>query len=154
MFELDVALEGGDFDIEKFKEQFEGEYTVSYSTDYAVHVEFGTSSHIIRPRDKKVLHFHKTKGRTQHTHTGGHSAKIGADATFAKEVRHPGTQPQPFLRPAVEEARVRLPEFLKKGWDLKQITEFIFLRSQDIIVQNNTIDKGKLLQSGAFERVA
>lgn len=53
-----------------------------YMVDYALFVEFGTKPHIIRPVNKKSLKF---KGRD------------GGDV-FAKQVNHPGTQPQPFIR--------------------------------------------------------
>lgn len=49
--------------------------------DYAFYVEFGTPPHIIRPKNKKALHW-----------------KSGGKDIFAKIVRHPGTRPQPFIR--------------------------------------------------------
>ena len=47
----------------------------------AIWIEFGTAPHIIRPKDKKALKF-----------------KVGGKDVFAKEVHHPGTRPQPFIR--------------------------------------------------------
>lgn len=64
--------------------------------DYGALVEFGTPPHIIKPKDKDVLHWHKQKGRTQHSHP--HSKGMGKDAFFSKEVKHPGTRPNPFVR--------------------------------------------------------
>jgi len=49
--------------------------------DYALFVEFGTSPHIIKPKDKQALKF-----------------KAGGEFIFAKEVHHPGTRPNPFIR--------------------------------------------------------
>jgi len=63
---------------------------------YGKLIEFGTPPHIIRPKNKKVLHWHKTKGRTQHSHP--HSKNMSGDAFFAKEVKHPGSRPNPFIR--------------------------------------------------------
>lgn len=49
---------------------------------YVMHVEFGTKPHVITPRNKKALYW-----------TGAaHPVKL---------VRHPGTEAQPFLRPAI-----------------------------------------------------
>ena len=52
--------------------------------------------HTITPKNKKVLHWHKTPGRNQHGHP--HSKAMGKDAVFAKKVNHPGTRPNPFIR--------------------------------------------------------
>lgn len=53
---------------------------------YAAYVELGTGPHIIRPTGKKALHWQ------------------GA-AHPVREVHHPGTRPQPFLRPALFQQR-------------------------------------------------
>lgn len=53
---------------------------------YWAHVEYGTDPHVIRVRNKKVLR-----------------SKEGV--FFGKEVNHPGTPAQPFLRPAMFRAR-------------------------------------------------
>ena len=63
-------------------------------------VEFGTPPHIIKAKPGKVLHWHKTKGRTQHSHP--HSKEMAKDAFFAKEVKHPGTRPNPFIRTVIQ----------------------------------------------------
>jgi len=49
--------------------------------DYAFYVEFGTPPHVIKPKDKQALKF-----------------KAGGENVFAKEVHHPGTRPNPFIR--------------------------------------------------------
>lgn len=49
--------------------------------DYAIYVEYGTEPHIIRPKTKKALKF-----------------KVNTVDVFAKQVRHPGTDPNPFIR--------------------------------------------------------
>jgi len=63
-------------------------------------IEFGTPPHIIKAKEGKVLHWHKTKGRTQHTHP--HSESMEKDAFFAKEVKHPGSRPNPFIRNTIQ----------------------------------------------------
>jgi len=55
---------------------------------YAPHVEYRTKAHIIKPRTKQALHWKKN----------------GEDV-FAKKVEHPGTEPQPFLRPAITKVK-------------------------------------------------
>ena len=48
--------------------------------DYAFFVEFGTPPHVIKPKDKKALHW------------GGKNGPV------VKQVNHPGTRPNPFIR--------------------------------------------------------
>jgi hypothetical protein len=49
---------------------------------YALHVEYGTAPHIIRPTNAKALSWKPRGGKR----------------VFAKVVHHPGTSPQPFIR--------------------------------------------------------
>lgn len=72
-----------------------GHAFVIYMLDYALHLEFGTAPHIIRPRDAKALHW-----------------KMGGKHFFAKMVRHPGTRPQPFIRTTI---RTKLPEIIERN---------------------------------------
>ncbi len=72
--------------IEVAKGEEELEYLIGTDHPAAEYVEYGTSPHIIRPRFKKALKF-----------------QIGGEDIFAKYVHHPGTQPQPFLEPALFE---------------------------------------------------
>jgi HK97 gp10 family phage protein len=58
-------------------------YVVGTNVNYAAAVEYGTAPHVIKPRDKKALFW------------------PGAAHPVA-QVNHPGTRPQPFLRPAIE----------------------------------------------------
>lgn len=58
----------------------------SLDCNYATDVEMGTAPHVILPRNKKALHW------------------PGADHPVAK-VNHPGTQPMPYLRPALYQRR-------------------------------------------------
>lgn len=66
------------------------EYHVVVDHEASRHVEYGTSPHYIRARGtpNEYLHF-----------------KIGNRWVKVREVRHPGTDPQPYVRPAVEELR-------------------------------------------------
>lgn len=66
---------------------------------YAHLIEFGTAAHIIRAKKKKVLAANGT--------------------VYGKVVRHPGTHPRPFLRPAFDtkwrEAIEKIRERLGQG---------------------------------------
>ena len=58
----------------------------SLDVNYATDVEMGTSPHVIKPRFKRALYWE------------------GADHPVAR-VNHPGTRPQPYLRPALYQRR-------------------------------------------------
>jgi len=58
---------------------------VGPTADYAPFVEFGTKPHVIKPKDKKALSF-----------------MVGGRRVTVREVHHPGTRSQPFVRPAFE----------------------------------------------------
>ena len=59
-------------------------------------LEFGTRPHIIVPVRARALRFAATSGGARLTG----SPRKGADVVIARYVRHPGTKPMPFLRPA------------------------------------------------------
>lgn len=52
---------------------------------YAIHIEYGTRPHEIRPVNSRALRF-----------------EIGGQLVFAVRVQHPGTRPNPFLRETAE----------------------------------------------------
>ena len=83
----------------KVKPSDDGKGLIIFMAEYGKFVEFGTNPHVIKAKSGKVLHWHKTKGRTQHQHP--HSKAMAEDAVFAKEVKHPGTRPNPFVRTAI-----------------------------------------------------
>ena len=80
--------------------QIEGftEYTLSADTEYADAVEFGTSPHVIKPNQMKALKF-----------------KIDGKTIFSKKVMHPGTEAQPYMRPALDQVKlVWVPRFFER----------------------------------------
>jgi HK97 gp10 family phage protein len=58
---------------------------------YGTYVEEGTGPHIIRPKNKKMLAF-----------------KINGKMVFARQVRHPGSRPYPFMKPSFEENKPKI----------------------------------------------
>lgn len=59
--------------------------------DYAMYVHEGTKPHVIKPRRKKVLSWKGSEGRV-----------------FATAVNHPGTEPRPWLRNALQSTAPKL----------------------------------------------
>ena len=62
--------------------------------DYAKYVEYGTPPHIIRSVNAKALSWKSES-------VGPRGGKK-QDVVFAKQVNHPGTRPQPFIRPTIK----------------------------------------------------
>lgn len=57
-------------------------------------IEFGTPPHVIKPKSRKALKF-----------------KAGGETVFAKEVHHPGTRPNPFIRNTIQ---TKLPKIIEE----------------------------------------
>lgn len=76
-------------------------YVVEASAPYAGYVEYGSGPHIIEPRRAFLLRF-----------------SVDGEIRYAKRVRHPGSSPQPYWRPAfgetAREARRRLAEVIQE----------------------------------------
>ncbi len=66
---------------------------------YAMYVVKGTRPHEIRPVNASVLAF-----------------EVGGRMIFTPLVRHPGTQPNPFMQRAVEDARSKAGEVFAELW--------------------------------------
>lgn len=74
-------------------------FEITCNVDYAAMVHDGTRPHMIRPR----------AGRSGRPKRGGGTKptylrfEIGGRVVYAREVRHPGTDPRPFLDRALRE---------------------------------------------------
>jgi len=79
----------------------------------AVYLEKGTRAHVIRARWARALRFAATSGGQRLTGT----PRRGASVVFARSVRHPGTQAQPFMRPAAEKAAGEVGGIIVDAWD-------------------------------------
>jgi hypothetical protein len=79
---------------------------------YARHVEFGTRPHVIVPRNRRALAWGGARRLSG-------NLRAGAAATvFATRVDHPGTRPNPYLRPAAERAvRETGVDQIVKAWN-------------------------------------
>jgi len=78
---------------------------VAVNVDYAGAVEFGSKPHEIRPKRKRALAFKPGAGFRFWDESG---------RVVVKVVKHPGTEAQPFLRPAVEQEARNVGPAIKK----------------------------------------
>jgi len=130
--------------INKVKRDFSDapEKVVGTNVEYAIHIEFGTRPHRITPDDAEVLRF-----------------EAGGEEVFAMEVQHPGNDPKPFLRPAVNDARRNPKGFIRKNTSTaldrldsaEDVVEALALaverRTKEIITEKGLIDTGTLRAS-------
>lgn len=115
---------------------------VGTNTEYAIHVEYGTAPRTITPTDAEVLRF-----------------EVDGDVVYTQRVEHPGTDPRPFLRPAVNEAQRDPAEFLRENTRVRSeeldsardVVEALALaverRVKEIITDKGLIDTGNLRSS-------
>lgn len=83
-------------------------YQVGPSEKYGHLVEFGTSSHVIKPSLSRRIK-KKARGEAVSEYWG-----LGKDGRFGKKVDHPGGTAKPFLRPAFDEGRSEIIGAMRK----------------------------------------
>lgn len=93
--------------------------TVSAAAPHALHVEYGTDPHEIRPKANRASFGPNLSGyNSQNTPVGKRALRWGGGASgwiFAKKVNHPGTTAQPYMEPALEAKRSAVLTALEKG---------------------------------------
>ena len=81
--------------------------------EYAPDVEYGTPPHEIDPDEKKVLAFQAAAGSDISTKKLQKS-KSKNTRIFVKAVHHPGTKPQPYMRPGYRAAVPKMEKVMIK----------------------------------------
>ncbi len=145
MFSVEVERKSGDVDLDKILGPFEDSFEVFYNAIHAVFIEFGTEPHF-PPVDKIEAWARRKLGLSPK------EVRKAAWAIASSMSRH-GTDPQPFLRPAVEDARGQASKIFEKG-GIEDLADFILQSSQNIIVRKGLSDEGTLLASGGVRRTA
>ena len=84
---------------------------VRSNANYSQALEFGTRPHTITPKRGRALRFAASSAGRR---LSG-SPRRGADVVFARHVRHPGSRPYPFMRPAFEDVRRATPREFRDG---------------------------------------
>jgi hypothetical protein len=118
------------------------DWQVGTNVEYAIYLEFGSSSHVIQ--GNPLLYFENEEGQL----------------ISKEQVKHPGTDPQPFFRPAANEVRLQGPGgFIRHNTkrdpeEIGSTREFVATlafalqrRMQEIITDKGLIDTGNLRAS-------
>jgi len=80
-------------------------YELRDGVEYGIMVEFGTKPHVIKAVNKRVLSNLNGSVKSRNA-TGG-------PVVFGTTVNHPGTNAQPFFRPAFDMAKVKISKLLE-----------------------------------------
>jgi hypothetical protein len=108
-------------------------YIVGTNVEYAPAVEFGSARHVIRG---DPLRF-----------------EVGGEVVFAQSVDHPGTDPQPFLRPALEAADRNLRTLAEGATSVEDFTRRVALFVEHEAKDRAPVETGNLRSSIRSERV-
>lgn len=103
---------------------------VGTPVDYADDVEFGTGPHPITPDQAEALHW----------------TDDGEDA-FAARVMHPGTPPQPFMRPAVRQTARNMPAVVSDADSVEAAVERTAAHVERLAKRKAPVDTGTLRAS-------
>ena len=128
----------------KLKELAEERWQVYYSALHAPFVEFGTKPHF--PPFDPIFKWCRRKL--------GLSDKEAAIAAKAIQwhIYHHGSEPDPYLRPAIDRAKAFIQKDFAEG-GIERVAERIFNISQEIILEKGITDTGVLLKSGGYRKV-
>lgn len=109
---------------------------VGASADHAADVEFGTDPHTIEADDAEALHF-----------------ELDGEEVFVKSVQHPGTEPQPFLRPAKRHIEANAEQYLEEAENTSDLVRIAAVEAVRKAKQEAPVDDGDLQNSIRWEFV-
>lgn len=107
---------------------------VGASADHAKYVEFGTDPHTIEADDAEALHF-----------------EIDGESVFAQSVQHPGTKPQPFIRPARLHVVANTQSYAEQAETSSDIVQLAAIDAVGVAKRKVPVDDGDLRNSIRWE---
>lgn len=139
---FDVSMEGMEdvrSNLDTLERRFDGDVqkVVISDVDYAVFVEFGTSPHVITPKEPGGVLVFTVDGQT----------------VFTDEVHHPGTPANAGLREAVREATASIEGITADSESHEDVVTDIAEFVRDRWKQKVPVDTGKLKVSIHIEEV-
>ena len=136
------------------------EYEIHWTTPYARVIEYGCSPHPVSEEGVRAIErWAKRKVRTEHTTKQGNTrrrklkddeARDMAEA-IAWKIRLHGQEPNPWVRPAVDDARAKADRLFargcKNGKGFREVADYIITRAQEYIDRKGIADTGKMGQT-------
>lgn len=110
-------------------------YLIGTGVEHGPYIEFGTAPHAITANDADVLHFW-----------------VDGIEVFANTVDHPGTDAQPFLRPALDATRAELKTLAESSNSVQGFMRRAAEMVEQEAKQRAAVDTGELRASIRYER--
>lgn len=104
------------------------------------YIEYGTSSHTIEANGADALNF-----------------TVNGTEVFAQSVEHPGTDPSPYMRPALRSAKRNAGSLVKGASSLEDALRKLAAHTEGQakrnLTQNGNVDTGNLRASISYRRI-
>lgn len=123
---------------ESIATRWSGSFTFITETgvEYAAVMEFGSVRHDITPNTAGALHFW-----------------VDGVEVITSFVDHPGTEPNPYMRPGAEGAARQIAPIVATNNDLEGVTEALAEKVQEIARRLAPRDTGRLAASISVRRI-
>lgn len=106
------------------------EREIGSDAEHAIWVEFGTKPHGIEPDTAGALNF-----------------TVDGTEVVTQYVEHPGTDPQPYMRPGAEAAIRQTPAITPQVDDLEEFTDELAEVVKDVARRKAPVETGELVMS-------
>jgi hypothetical protein len=134
---------------EALKKKYNQEWSITWEAPYAEVIEYGCGPHPISEEGQAaILQFCIRK-----LGLSGKEAQKAANAICWK-IRKNGQEPHPFIRPAVDFIKPKIPKILNSnedGW--RAVCQAIVEKAGDFLEEHGNMDTGALASHVKIERV-
>jgi hypothetical protein len=131
------------------------EYEVHWTMPYARVIEYGCSPHPVSEEGVRAIEkWAQRKVRTEYTTKSGNQRKRKLKETEAREmaeaiawkIRLHGQEPNPWVRPAIDDAKTKADKLFKKN-GMRAVADYVITRAQEYIDRKGIADTGKMGQT-------
>jgi hypothetical protein len=133
------------------------EYEIHWTTPYARVIEYGCSPHPVSEEGVRAIErWAQRKVRQNYTTKSGNERKRKLKETEAREmaeaiawkIRLHGQEPNPWVRPAVDDATAKADKLFKRNnMGMRGIADYIITKAQENIDRKGIADTGKMGQT-------
>jgi len=133
------------------------EYEIHWTVSYARVIEYGCSPHPVSEEGVRAIErWAQRKVRQNYTTKSGNERKRKLKETEAREmaeaiawkIRLHGQEPNPWVRPAVDDATAKADKLFKRNnMGMRGIADYIITKAQENIDRKGIADTGKMGQT-------
>lgn len=131
------------------------EYDIHWTVSYAKVIEYGCPPHPVSEEGvRNIEKWAQRKVRTEYTTKQGNTrrrklkedeARDMAEA-IAWKIRLHGQEPNPWVRPAIDDAKTKADKLFKKN-GMRAVADYVITRAQEYIDRKGIADTGKMGQT-------